>query len=132
MVGRIVFVACLLVVTGYCSYIGDDDVVYQYLDRKPTPQEGVRRIRWALLKATASIYGGALLAAAVLVMLRACCAIVLAGDPAVLISFACMGVVCLLIGVVQNGIRILRGRPTRPLIDRVVWQRSFGKIERKR
>jgi len=131
MVGHIVFVACLLVVAAYCSYIGDDDVVYQYLDRRPTPQEGLRRIRWVLLKATASIYGGALLATAVPAVLRACCAIALVGDPAVLITFACMGVVSLLIGVLQNGIRSLRGRPTRPLIDPVVWQRSRGKIDRK-
>ena len=77
----IVVFVCLLVVTGYCNYIGDDDVVYQYLDRKPAPDEGLRRTRWVLLKASASIYGGFVLAAAVRELLRLCCTIAVAGDP---------------------------------------------------
>lgn len=121
--------ACLFSLTVYFSYIGDDDVVYQYLRRKPTPKEGVRRTRWVLLKAFTSIYGGLVLAAAVQKLLLQCCSIALRGNPSALTAFACMILVGLLIGVLQNGIRRLRNRPTRPLLDPIVWRRSFGKLE---
>lgn len=113
---------CLLIATGYCSYIGDDDVIYQFLYRNPTPDEALRRTRWVLLKVTTSVYGGAVVAAGVREPPR----------PAVLIKLACVASVFLLIGALQNGIRILRGRPTRPLVDRVIWQRSVGRLGPKR
>jgi hypothetical protein len=113
---------CLLIATGYCSYIGDDDVIYQFLYRNPTPDEALRRTRWVLLKVTTSVYGGAVVAAAVRELLK----------PAVLVKLACMALVFLLIGALQNGIRILRGRPIRPLLDRVIWQRSVGRLGPKR
>jgi hypothetical protein len=122
---------CLLIATGYCSYIGDDDVVYQYLYRKPTPNEGLRRIRWVLLKTFTSVYGGFIVAAAVRQVLTLCCSITLSRDPTLLVAYACMLLVALLIGILQNGVRLLRGRPTRPLIDPIVWQRSFRRLEPK-
>jgi hypothetical protein len=122
---------CLLALTVFCSYIGDDDVVYKYLERKPTPKEGLRRIRWVLLRTFTSIYGGLVLAAVVQKLLMQCCSIVLSKDPAVLTLFACMALVGLSIGVLQNGMRRLRGRPTRPLIDPVVWRRSSGPLRGK-
>lgn len=112
--------------TAFCSYIGDDDVVYQFMDRKPTPREAVVRIRWVLLKMATSIYGGFVLAAAVKKSLVGCCSVHLSENPVLLIVFVCMGVVSLLISLLQNQIRRLRGRPTRPLIDRAVWRRNLG------
>jgi hypothetical protein len=118
--------AFFLGLTALCSYIGDDDVVYRFLDRKPTPHEAIIRIRWVMLKAVASIYGGFLLGSIVKKSLLGCCSIGLSENPAVLIAFACVALVSLLIGVMQNGIRRLRGRAARPLIDAVVWRRSLG------
>jgi hypothetical protein len=117
---------CLLGLTIFCSYIGDDDVVYQFLDRKPTPREAIVRIRWVILKTLTSIYGGFVLAAAVKKFLMGCCSIKLSENPAALIVFACITLVSLLIGILQNLIRHLRGRPARPLIDGAVWRRSLG------
>lgn len=117
---------CLLLLTVCSSYIGDDDVVYEYLYRKPTPKEGVRRIRWVLLRTFASIYAGSILAAGILRLLRECCSVRLGHDPSILFMFACIAVAGLAIGVLSNAMRYLRGRPTRPLIDPVVWRRSRG------
>jgi hypothetical protein len=119
----------LLAATVYCSYVGDDDVVYQYLHRQPTPDEGLRRIRWVLLRTFTSISGGAVLAALVLQLLIGCCSIRFSGYPLDLLLFACIAVVSVLIGILSNGIRRVRGRPTRPLIDKVVWQRSSGPLK---
>jgi hypothetical protein len=56
LTGHLIFIAALFVLTGYRSYRGDDDVVYD-LYRGPTPHEGIVRIRWVLLKTFTSIYG---------------------------------------------------------------------------
>jgi hypothetical protein len=81
----------LLIGTAYCSYIGDDDVVYQYLYRRPTPKEGLRRIRWVLLKMFTSIYVGFLLASGIQKILFECCSIrVTERRPIELIAFACI------------------------------------------
>lgn len=129
----IILFVLFLGVTAFCSYIGDDDVVYRYLDRKPTSREGIVRIRWVILKTLAAIYGGGVLEAVIGKLLIACCSIVLLGNPAALTVLVCIALVGLLIGVLQNGIRRLRGRPTRPLIDPVVWRRNFrGPIGRRR
>jgi len=120
---------CLLMLTAYYSYIGDDDVVYEYLYRRPTPNEGLRRIRWVLLRTFTSIYAGVILAAVVRNLLIRCCSINFVGhDQAVLLAFACIALVSVLIGILSNGIRRLRGRQTRPLIDPVVWRRSKGPL----
>jgi hypothetical protein len=129
----IIAFACLLCLTAFSSYIGDDDVIYQYLDRKPTPREGIIRIRWVILKGLVSVYGGFVLGTAVRKLLADCCSTTLSGDPAVLIGLACIALVSLLIGILQNEIRHLCGRPRRPLIDHVVWQRSVrGPLGRRR
>ena len=118
---------CILLLTICSSYIGDDDVVYDYLYRKPTPHEGLRRIRWVLLRTLTSIYAGALLSRAGLNILIWCCSIHVTGhDPALLLMLACIVVVSILIGILSNGMRRLLGRPTRPLIDPIVWRRSSG------
>lgn len=129
----IIVFACLLGLTAFCSYIGDDDVIYLYLYRKPSPREGIVRVRWVLLKTFTSLYGGLASAPAVIRILEDCCSISLSKDSIALIAFGFMALASLLIGILQNGIRWLRGRPRRPIIDRVVWQRSAaGPLERDR
>jgi len=124
---------CLLMLTVYCSYIGDDDVVYDYLYRRPTPNEGLRRIRWVLLRTFASMYGGFVLAGTILKFLIQFCSIRVVGqDTKVLLAFACIALANILIGILSNGMRRLRGRPTRPLIDPIVWRRSRGPLKPER
>jgi hypothetical protein len=107
----------LLALTAFCSYLGDDDVVYNFLDRKPTPREGFIRVRWVLLKAITSICGGAVLAVGGMELIRLFCPLNLSKNEDVLLRALGMGVVSLLIGVLQNEIRRLRGRPRRPVFD---------------
>jgi hypothetical protein len=78
-----------------------------------------------MLKTLTSIYGGQALAAVIKMFLRDCCSIKLADDPLILSFFACVGLASLLIGVLQNEIRRMRGRPSRPLIDVAIWRRNF-------
>ena len=109
-----------------CSYIGDDDVVYKFLDRKPTPREGVIRIRWVMLKAITSIYGGGLLGLAVgRNVLRDLLSITFSKNGAVLLIVMCIGLTSLIIGMLQNEMRRISGRPKRPLIDGVIWAHNF-------
>jgi hypothetical protein len=115
----------LLGLTAFCSYIGDDDVVYDIQNRKPTPREAIIRIRWVMLKIVTCIYGGFFLASAVTTLLLGCCSLSLSKNPSILIAYACMAPVALLIGILQNGIRRLRGRPTRPLVDWSILQRNL-------
>jgi hypothetical protein len=117
---------CLLSLTVYCSCIGDDDVVYRYLNRSPTPHEAIIPLRWVILRTFTSIYGGILLATIPIEFMSKRYPIRLSGDGAVVLALVCMGLVSVSIGILQNGIRRLRGRPTRPLIDGVVWRRSSG------
>ncbi len=121
----IILFACMLFLTVYRSYLGDDDVVYKFMDRKPTPQESIIRIRWVLLKAFAAISGGVVLASAIIVSLRSQ-SIHLSESQLDLLFFASMGVVVCLIGFIQNGIRLLTGRRQRPIIDVEIWRRNFG------
>jgi hypothetical protein len=121
----VVLFVCLLGLTAFCSFIGDDDVVYQYMDRKPTPREGIIRIRWVMLKALTSIFGGGVLGIAIDKFLSDYFSFDISKNQAGLTALACFAVVGLLIGVLQNEIRRARGRPSRPLIDGAVWRRNF-------
>jgi 4-hydroxybenzoate polyprenyltransferase len=121
----IILFVCLLALTAFCSYIGDDDVVYQFVDRKPTPREGLIRIRWVLLKTFTSLYGGVVLATALTSVLGNFFPISLSKNQAALVALACVVIAGLLIGVLQNQIRRLRGRPTRPLVDLSILKRNL-------
>jgi hypothetical protein len=122
----IVLVVCLLPLTLFCSYIGDDDVIYQFLYRKPTPHESLARLRWVILKIMTSIYGGFVLSAAVRKFLAACFSVSLTDFAHAQVVLACIGVVALFIGLLQNAIRYASDRPLRPVIDPIVWRRSRG------
>lgn len=120
-------IVCLLAGPDYVlSYIGDDDVVYEFFDGKPTPREAIIRVRWVLLKAATSICGGALLATIILKLLKTFHLYHPSDSEVVLLAVMCMAIVSLLIGVLQNQIRRLRGRPLRPLIDRKIWKKNIG------
>lgn len=118
----------LLGLTAFCSYIGDDDIIYQFLYRKPTPREGLVRVRWVFLKALTSIYGGGVLAVGVAKLLAVCCSVSFSKSLIVPAILACVGLVFLAIGILQNGVRRLRGRPIRPVIDPVIWRRRSGPL----
>jgi hypothetical protein len=100
------------------SWVGDDDVAYNCLDRKPTGKEGIARIRYVLVKFYASMSGGALLTIAfVKEVLERILFIKVSLIEAFCISPAFIAIVALLIGVLQNGIRLYQGRQTRPVFD---------------
>ena len=115
--GQIVLFVCLLLLTAYRSYKGDDDVVYQALGRKFTQREALIRFRWVVLKTITSVIGGAVLGIAEFEFIRLFYPLRLSGNQAVLLAFISMGIVSILIGVLQNEIRHLCGRQYRPVID---------------
>jgi hypothetical protein len=117
---------CLLALTAYCSWIGDDDIVYQCFDRKATPREGLIRIRWVILKTLTSVQGGTLLAVATVMVARTMSQAKPSQDEFVLLFVACTAVVSLLVGVHENEIRRLSGRQRRPLIDLAIWRKNLG------
>jgi len=112
--------------TALSCYAGDDDVVYKCLDRKPTPREAVIRVRFVFSKTFTSILGGELMALFIgRDILKTKYAIALSDDQFVLLTVVCVGTFSLLIGVLQNGMRRLQGRPQRPLIDGVIWRHNL-------
>ena len=122
---RFIAFLCLLALTVVCSYNGDDDIVYQCFDRKPTGREALIRIRWVLLKTVTSLYGGFLLAAAPGLALIRHFRITFSKHEAVLFWLLCVCVVSVAIGVLENGIRHLRGRPSRPPIDVAIFRKNL-------
>ena len=114
----------MLALTAFRSYKGDDDIVYDYFDRKPTGREALIRIRWVILKTVTSLYGGAVLAMAVAFPLIVWFKIRPSNNAAVLLVVACVGVVSLAIGLLQNWIRGLCGRPWRPLVDVAIFKKN--------
>ena len=115
-----------LTLTICCSYIGDDDVVYQVIGRKPTPREGLIRIRWVLLKTFTSIYVGFAIAYSLKRFLVHGYSIELSKNSSVTIAFSCVALAALLIEALQNVIRRLTGRLARPLNDWSVFRRNLG------
>ena len=122
--GDIVLFPILLALTIFLSFKGDDDVVYQCFDRKPTGREALIRIRWVLLKAVTSIYGGVVLAAVLGLALIRHFQITFSKHEAVLFWLGCVCVVSVAIGVLQNGIRRLCGRPSRPPLDMAILRKN--------
>jgi hypothetical protein len=109
--------------TVYCSYIGDDDVVYRYMGRKPTPEEAICRIRFVLAKAVASIYMGSAIAILLgLEIIKETLGFSISENQSVYLIVVCICIANLLIGVIQNWIRRSQGRQQRPLIDVALWK----------
>jgi hypothetical protein len=109
--------------TLYCSYIGDDDVAYRYMGRKPTPKETISRIRFVLAKAVASIYMGSVIAILLgLEIIKETLGFSISENQSVYLIVACICIANLFIGVIQNWIRRSRGRQQRPLIDVALWK----------
>jgi LytS/YehU family sensor histidine kinase len=100
------------------SYVGDDDVVYKLIDRKPTGKEAIARIRFVMVKVIASIFGGAVLAAFIgLVVIRRLFSFSLSGNQGVLLAVFCIAITALSIGEAQNIVRLIQGRQYRPITD---------------
>jgi len=117
-----VFFAALTV---WCSYIGDDDIVYKFLDRKPTPQEGVIRIRFVILKTITSVYAGSLMSIWFVQYIKSIYLINLSKNQAVLLVLIFIAMSSLFIGIIQNGMRYLQCRPRRALIDTIIWRHNL-------
>jgi hypothetical protein len=110
--------AGFLLLTMVSSYVGDDDVAYAFLNRKPTSQEALARIRFVFLKMFASISCGAVFAVTFVKPLLARMGIAhVSKGEAVGLAFLCIIMCGLLIGIAQNISRRMRGRPQRPIVD---------------
>jgi hypothetical protein len=138
--GWLIEFICLLGLTAFCSYLGYDDVVYDFFDRKPTPREGFLRLFWVVLKAVTSVLGGGLLAIFLFTMtFRFFPAAIgvfrehlgFSKNGIVLLAFALSGLMVLLIGILQNVIRQFRGRPTRPLVDWAILRKNLRQWQGK-
>jgi hypothetical protein len=116
-----------------CCYIGDDDVLYKFHDRKPTPAEGIASLRYALTKGIASLYGGGLLAVFVgKIILEKTLLIKVSGDEAVLLALVGFLFFNFVITwAIQNLIRRYQGRQLRPLVDKpalkILYRQWFGR-----
>jgi hypothetical protein len=107
------------------SWVGDDDVVYAFWDRDPTPNESIRRLRYVLVKFFASLYGGGYLA--LLLGRDVIKGMLMIDFPKVVFVVLigiCIGAFSLFIGVIQNQIRSLNGRPKRPPYDLALRRRN--------
>lgn len=113
-------------VTMICSINGDNDAVYRYWNRKPTPQESFAWVRFVLSKYIASIYCGAFTGVwFVRNIYLAFIARSITNNQAVLIFALAMFFVYCAIGVAENAIRLIQKRPTRPLVDMAVYRRGI-------
>jgi hypothetical protein len=113
--------------TIYFSFIGDDDVVYQFMGRNPTPKEGLARVRFVFAKACASCSGGIVMATLLGLYLRKEFLVQFSENGVVCLAMACILVSSLLIGTVQNGIRRQQGRRERPVLDIALWKYTLGR-----
>ncbi len=116
-----------------CCCAGDDDVIYKVYDRKPTPQEGIARIRYILTKTIASIYGGALLASFIgKVVLVETMSLKITHLQAIILCFVCILFFNMIVmWIVSNFIRYFQGRQLRPLVDKlefkILYRQWFGR-----
>jgi len=124
--------AVFLMLTIISCYIGDNDVVYKFLERKPSPKEAVARIRFVLLRGITSVYGGGILAFCFArYVLKDVYSIHVSVDQSVLLILFFYGVVdFLIIGIIQNGLRFLQGRQQRPLFDPIIWRHNLRQWQR--
>ena len=108
------------------SYLGDDDVVYKFFNRKPTGKEAIVRICFVMVKYFASISGGCLISAFVgLVILKRIFFLNMTKDHAVLLTLFFIIVAYLLIGVIQNVIRRMQGRQPRSIFDWAIYKHNI-------
>jgi hypothetical protein len=116
----LLFGAFLISFVASC-WVGDGDVIYDILHRKPSSKETVQRVRFVLLKAFTIFYGALL--ATIFVghsVIEGMLLIKVWGNDVLIIFLPCWAVVALLVGILQNVIRQIQGRELRPLIDRVI------------
>lgn len=120
------FIVCFASFILSC-WAGDDDVIYRFLNRRPTPQEGLARTRFVLIKILASFCGGALMMLYFSVyILRQMLAIRISNNEALLLLIPFVGIAGLLMGIIQNIIRGMQARQQRPLLDPLVFRYLRG------
>jgi hypothetical protein len=121
MSGLIVIFVILFLLNIFFIINHDDDVVDAFRDRKPTPQEGIRRVRCVLTAFFASILGGSLLAVFVFRHIIYTFHLIDVGsvtnDTKDAIFLLCIALFMIFMKLFQNLLRTLQGRPARPIID---------------
>ena len=119
---------------------GFDDILAQVEGRKPTGQEGIRRIGYVLVRACAAASGGYLLAGKMLIFIRTqpytpkflALFGVVRDDPRSILHFSLLVLIfssflsLLLLRLAQNTVRKFQGRNPRPWIDWTPFRRTFG------
>jgi hypothetical protein len=119
--------AIFFALTLISSWIGDDDTAYKFWGRKPTGAEGIARIRFVLVKFFASLYGGVLVAFLLASYVRDAFSMTMPNEYFVCFMALCMALFALFIGVMQNGIRLIRGRKLRPIYDLALLRYNLDK-----
>jgi hypothetical protein len=128
----IIYSSLTLALTLVFSWIGDDDVVYAIMNRKPTPNEAIARIRYVFAKFFASLYCGGLIALFLVQdVFRGMLSLNVSKLQIVFIVWLCICLFSLFIGVLQNCIRLLQGRKQRPIFDVEIWRHNL-KLWRQR
>ncbi len=114
----IIFVTSLIL-TLIFSWKGDDDVAYLFFAKKPTGTEAIRRIRFVLSKSLASVTGGALTSVILVkyIITKVFNNIIMSNNKILLLIILSIFIFSALIGLIQNVIRLVRGRSTRPIVD---------------
>ena len=103
-----------------------DDLVYELFDRSPTSVESVKRVVYVFAKALTCLYCGSIFAVIFKRMfIEKNLQIPLTAHQNLLLIIACMVLVFFLLGLIQNAIRKLQGRPLRPILDRRVFLRGI-------
>lgn len=123
------------IVTFLFSLKGYDDVVYDFMNRKPTGQEGIKRIVFGSAKIMTALTGGELFLITLFPLLRryeAAHNVQISQNQIVLASLVSMCLVWGAIGIFQNTIRLLQGRTTRPLYDFSIARHNLRQWGRRR
>jgi len=129
LISFLIFFALTLI----SSSVGDDDVAYKFFDRKPTGKEALARIRFVIAKVLASLYGGGLMAFFIAQTLaRNDLLSSISKNQSILLMMLCIVAVALLIGIVQNFLRLIQGRQQRPIFDQAILKHNLRLFIRPR
>jgi hypothetical protein len=124
------FVVCFLAFL-YFIFRGDDEIAAKLLTRKPTPEEGFRRVRYVLSGFFASIFGGALLAVYstrfILIPFHVLPISTMSKNGRQLYVVACIVLALLLIRLLQNVLRIAARKQPLPFVDTQTLRKNLGR-----
>ena len=116
--------------TMFFSYLGDDEVAYRFIGRKPTGKEVVARLRFLIAKFCACLSGGIVMAVFFMQYIYAGIFSLPKPSPNRLALLYLLGVFAafLLCGVLQNIIRRLQGRKPRSVYEKEVLKDNLKRL----